>query len=520
MALLLSADTPGLETLKQPLRRWCYCALDVAVTSKLHSELWPRVQKDVNSWLYPFLLKLQGALLRSQLRGLRVDEAERLAQVELLKTEMEEQAALVNSLGQLAWGSKDKRGTLAGVLTGDGLSGKDAFMSALGSKLKPGNAPWRRLNAQWEAACLAGPTGEGAVSNTTLRRLAEYLELRPVLDRSSGNPTFGEEALATLGVRYPKLKPLFDAIVEYLALQKQLSFLEQPMRDNRLFTEYGVGATKTLRISCKRNCFGLGGNLQQIPQKRRTFIVADPGYQLFAADYQTAESHLVAGFSGDANYLAAHESGVDTHAFVAHLMLPNLPWPEDRTQWKKFASEYAWGSKGTLRQTFKTRQHAINYCQSAYAIAETEGIKRKEATAFMDAYFGTFPGIKAWHEEITEAVQLGEITVDVHGSGLQPYRRILHDRSLKDTVAHPPQSLLALIAHTAATRLAAFEVETAGWVQLLHHNHDELLFQIRFGREGLLPRVLELMRVPVVLRGREITLGVSCNAGNNWASAH
>lgn len=505
MATVLSADTQGLELLPQPSKRWAYNALDVVVTSRLHDELWPRVQQDMNAWLYPFLMRLQGALLRPQLRGLAVDEPERQKQVASLKEEMAQQAAIINELGQAAWGSKS------------------AFMSALGQRLKPGNAPWRRLEAQWETASLAGPTGQGAVSNTTLRKLSEHLELRPVIDRKTGNPTYGEEALVTLGERYKRYRPMFEAIVEYLGLQKALSFLEQPLKDDRLYTEYGVGATKTLRISCKRNAFGLGGNLQQIPKERRTFIVADPGYQLFAADYVTAESHLVAGFSGDPAYLAAHESGVDTHAFVAYLMLGSqLSWPEDRSTWKTFAAETQWGSKGTLRQTFKTRQHAINYLQTAYAIAETEGVPRKEAHAFVTAYFATFPGIKAWHEEvIIPAVQAGEIIVDVHGSGLEPYRRKLYDRSAKDTVAHPPQSLLALIAHTAATRLGNLEARSGGDLQLLHHNHDEMLFQIKFGREGaLLPEVLELMRVPVILNGREIVLAVDCNAGDNWAAAH
>ena len=503
MAIVLHSDTPGLATLKQPHKRWAYNALDVAVTAQLHKELWPRVQGDMNAWLYPFLMRLQGSLLRPQLRGLCVNEEERLRQHLSLSLEAAAKAGEINTLGQEAWGSKS------------------AFMSALGAKLKPGNAPHRRLEAQWETASMSGPTGQGAVSNTTMRKLSEHLGLRPVLDRSTRNPTFGEEALVTLGDRYPKLKPLFVAIVDYLGLQKQLSFLEQPLQGGRLFTEYGVGATKTLRISCKRNAFGLGGNLQQIPKERRTFIVADPGYQLFAADYVTAESHLVAGFSGDEDYLTAHECGIDTHAVVAWLMLGNqLAWPQDRREWKAFAAQYKWGSKGTLRQTFKTRQHAINYCQSAFAIAESEGIKRKDAKAFVDLYFAKFPGIKAWHEEITEAVQEGELIVDVHGSDLAPYRRTLWDRSLKDAVAHPPQSLLALIAHTAAIRLADLEVRSNNDLQLLHHNHDELLFQIRYGRERLLGEALELMQVPVVLRGRTVTLGVDCNAGDNWASAH
>lgn len=126
---------------------------------------------------------------------------------------------------------------------------------AIPNYLKP---PGKKGSAPWYA------------SDHKLKTLFyETLELDPVYDKDTGEPTLKREALQKLGYKYPVFKPLFGAITMYRSARVfKSTFLDAVLDgDGRWRCAYTI-TTETGRLASSENVFDRGGNLANIPRDR------------------------------------------------------------------------------------------------------------------------------------------------------------------------------------------------------------------------------------------------------------
>lgn len=140
-------------------------------------------------------------------------------------------------------------------------------------------------------------------------------------------------------------------------------------------------------------------NLQNIPIRtdlgrnlRKYFITKGNDYVLIDADYSQIELKVLAHMSCDANMIYAFNSGADIHTATASLVFgvePNEVTPE-------------------LRKRAKAVNFGIVYGIGDFSLGKDLGISKKEAKAYIDSYFATYPDIHAFIRRlIAEAKQYG-----------------------------------------------------------------------------------------------------------------
>lgn len=205
------------------------------------------------------------------------------------------------------------------------------------------------------------------------------------------------DALLNLGVPMPnstrawELQPLAEKypvvgkLLEYRAVQKSLTSFGENILEfiepstGRVHADFRQIGAPTGRFSCSNP------NLQQIPHEeayRRCFR-APEGRKLVIADYSQIELRILADFAGDANLIAAFESGQDFHSITAAQVFnvaPEAVTPEQRSFAKRlnFGVVYGIGasrfglmtglsqteSENTLRKYFGTYRNLDEYLRS------------------------------------------------------------------------------------------------------------------------------------------------------------
>jgi DNA polymerase-1 len=128
-------------------------------------------------------------------------------------------------------------------------------------------------------------------------------------------------------------------------------------------------------------------NLQNIPIRtdlgkalRKYFITKSNDYVLIDADYSQIELKVLAHMSRDANMIYAFNSGADIHTATASLVFgvePNMVTAE-------------------LRKRAKAVNFGIVYGIGDFSLSKDLGISKKEAKAYIDSYFATYPDVHAF----------------------------------------------------------------------------------------------------------------------------
>jgi len=95
--------------------------------------------------------------------------------------------------------------------------------------------------------------------------LYDLLQLPIQYSRLTGRPSSGKEALHTLATDYPRLRRLFNALLDYGSLDTIYSTFIRARLDYGSRMRCSFGNTSTYRWTSSKNAFGRGGNLQNIP---------------------------------------------------------------------------------------------------------------------------------------------------------------------------------------------------------------------------------------------------------------
>ncbi|MDR0496503.1 MAG: DNA polymerase I, partial [Treponema sp.] len=185
-----------------------------------------------------------------------------------------------------------------------------------------------------------------------------------------------EDEVPALILRHRSLSKLKSTYVDTLA--------DQADSGGRVHTNFVQTGTATGRLSSREP------NLQNIPirdeegRRIREAFIAKPGCVLISADYSQIELVILAHFSGDKNLIAAFAEGKDVHARTASLIF-GLD-EKDVT--------------GEHRRIAKTINFGVMYGMSAFRLANELRISRTDASAFIEAYFKTYAGVRDYIDNL------------------------------------------------------------------------------------------------------------------------
>lgn len=319
----------------------------------------------------------------------------------------------------------------------------------------------------------------------------DLLKVKPKINKKSGNATFGTEAMWSLLEEYPIYRPLIKLILELRSINVFLrTFLSAKVdEDGRMRTSYNVAGTSTYRLASRKNAFGNGMNLQNVPSKGKidlkyafmavdsiedseidvdsqievvgiselpnckTLFIPDDGYTFFDIDYSGADARVVA-WDSDCPFLMDifNDPSLDLYSVLA--------------------SEYyrrKISKKDKERQTFKAVCHATNYLGKAPTIAGRSGLLIHEVDMVQKWYFSACPEVQRWQNRIIKSVnETGHIT-NVFGA-----RGWFLDRTDKNlynkAVAWVPQSTIGILVNKGIVNIA--KKENPENVQVLMQTHD------------------------------------------------
>lgn len=440
-----------------------YNSFDVATTVASYFDMAAQDERA----LAAFDHALMGPALTMGLRGLRVDEA---AAAEALEETWDETRKLRRALDQLC---------------------KDQGIEKL---------DWERK------ACKPSPH--------QLKRLL-FTDLKaPIQSNRDGGLTTNKEALDKILNHSKSSDEAAEAArlaLELSRLDEDRKVIEKPRgKDGRMHTGFGVASTVTSRWSSRKDAFNEGTNLHALSRRVRRIFISDPGYVFVNRDLSQAESLCVAYLARCASYKKAHFDG-NVHHFVGSKLWPHLGLSKDAAKKTPvpFNPDIMW------YDLFKRRQHAGNYMQTPHGFARTAHIPLAEAKKSDRLYFGLFPEIKEWHQEVRHVVQTFHRLTTPMGRVRQFLGRTWSDETIKEAVAHVPQSTVSDINKIILYRI--WKKLDPRLAMCLLEVHDSNLDQVR---ERDVPEFLqvteEMAKVPVEINGDEMIIGSEVSVGLNW----
>jgi DNA polymerase-1 len=176
-----------------------------------------------------------------------------------------------------------------------------------------------------------------------------------------------------------------------------------------------------------------------------------------------------------------------------------------------------------MRAQAKTTNFAVLYGQGQAALSRNLGIPRREASAFIEKYFQTFPGLTKFLDETVRRARAGEgvrtllgrrrflPTISSENRGL----RAQAERIAKNT---PIQGTAADIMKLAMIHIDKRLREARLATRMILTVHDELVFEVPEAEEARVgPLVQETMESAIKL---DVPLVVGMGWGNNWGAAH
>jgi len=484
--------------------------------------------------IYQFEHACQNAALTMTLRGVRINEAARAEAILAYEQDEQEASETITRLSRSVWDILEDR------------VGR-CFDPYTGSEEKRHTWPKNDRKGCCKRCGLPRQRQAPVNVNSSIQLAHLFYDLwkmKVCRDRETGRPTTDKEALETIRGNAVKLGRIDVAAAADAALlgkgaAKQIGYLRSRCgADGRMRSSITVGAAETGRWSANKAPDWTGWNIQQLSDRIRHIITADPGLEIGYADLEQAESHIVAYDAGDEGYIRAHATG-DVHTYVCRLMWPSLPWTGDLKLDRAIADEPPEFDPYHSRRDYGKRfQHGGNMGRSPQGVARQihcpiseaeEAYGRMYGGRYGDRTFeGAFPGIKLRHTTLWAELQRTGITVSCLGRRRQFLGRTWTSATLREALGQLEQSPVADILNIAVCNVwRELDTRVNIWdnphpsqpnrVWLLAQVHDAILFLYRPEDVGALRRVKELMEIPLLLNNRMLTIPVEIQIGPNWS---
>lgn len=335
---------------------------------------------------------------------------------------------------------------------------------------------------------------------------------KPIFGRKSGTITTDDEALGKIADREPLLRPLIKKIQELRSLGVFLStFVNAPLDiDGRMRCSFNIAGTETYRFSSSQNAFNSGLNLQNIPKggggpdqlqlpNIRSLFIPDPGYTFFDIDLNSADLRIVFWEADEPEAKAMLKEGVDFYTMVG----------------KEFYNDPSFSKSDPRRNSFfKPFCHGTHYLGTSKGLAERLGISVHQADKTQKWYFGKFPGLKKWHEDVKDQVLKRRMVQNIFG-----YRTYFFDRIegtiFNQAIAWIPQSSIACLINRAYVAIDRELPE----VDILLQVHDSLAGQFETHLGGDITRkIVSLAEIPLPYDD-PLTIGVGVKTSTeSWGA--
>jgi DNA polymerase-1 len=308
-----------------------------------------------------------------------------------------------------------------------------------------------------------------------------------------------EDEVPALILRHRTLLKLKSTYVDSLP--------EQADSEERIHTSFIQTGTATGRLSSREP------NLQNIPirdeegRRIREAFIARPGWVLISADYSQIELVILAHLSQDINLISAFTEGKDVHARTAALIFG--------VDEKNILPEQ--------RRIAKTINFGVMYGMSAFRLSNELGISRTEASAFIEAYFRTYSGVRGFIDSLIKKTEKSGYATTIFGRrryipAINSQNKTEKAAAERVAVNTPIQGSAADIVKTAMINLDRALGAAASPARLLLQVHDELIFECpKNAAKETAELIKKEMENAVKLK---IPLKVSLETGKRWGDFH
>ncbi|MCR5294291.1 MAG: DNA polymerase I [Lachnospiraceae bacterium] len=300
-------------------------------------------------------------------------------------------------------------------------------------------------------------------------------------------------------------------ILEYRTFSKLKSTYADGLQDcieedGRIRTTFNQTITATGRLS------STDPNLQNIPMReelgrkiRKCFYPAE-GCVFVDADYSQIELRILAHMSGDEKLIEAYREARDIHRTTASQVF-HVPFDE---------------VTDLMRRNAKAVNFGIVYGISSFGLSQGLSISRKEAQAYINDYFATYPKIREFLDGLVAFAKKEGYAVSLFGRR-RPVPELssqnFMQRSFGERVAmnSPIQGTAADIIKIAMIRVFERLKAEKMDAKLILQIHDELLIEAPEAEAEKAKAILiEEMQAAAELK---VALVADCHIGGDWYEA-
>ena len=326
----------------------------------------------------------------------------------------------------------------------------------------------------------------------------------PVIEKTpGGQPSTAESVLQELAKQYE----LPQVILEHRTLSKLKSTYTDRLpeqiseKTGRVHSTFHQAVTTTGRLSSS------DPNLQNIPIKTeegrmiREAFVAPKGFDLISIDYSQIELRIMAHLSKDEGLITAFENGEDIHSATA--------------------KEVFGSADDQDRRSAKAINFGLIYGMSAFGLGKALGVTRPEAADYIASYFGKYPGVKIYMDEMkAKAKDQGYVET---AFGRRLYLPGIHSgrtrmAAERAAINAPMQGTAADIMKLAMINMHDYIKGTGKDIHLILQVHDEVIVECPEKDTKTTLNALEQIMTDVT--ELSVPLVVESGVANNWGKAH
>jgi DNA polymerase-1 len=326
----------------------------------------------------------------------------------------------------------------------------------------------------------------------------------------TGQYATGEEVLSYLANDNPIVKDILDwrQMVKLQSTYIDALPNQVDKKTQRVHTDYMQTVAATGRLSSNNP------NLQNIPirtergrQIRKAFIARDENYTLLSADYSQIELRIIAALSGEENMIKAFQNNEDIHRSTAAKVF-NVALEEVTKE---------------QRSNAKTVNFGIIYGVSAFGLSNQTSLSRKESAELIEAYYQTYPKLKAYMSEQVDFARDNGYVQTVLGrrrylKDINSANMMVRSGAERNAVNAPIQGSAADIIKIAMINIHK-KLTSENWKsKMLLQVHDELVFDVHNSElEKIQPMIKHEMENAFKM---DVPLDVEIGLGKDWLEAH
>ena len=279
-------------------------------------------------------------------------------------------------------------------------------------------------------------------------------------------------------------------------------------------------ATDTGRNASRESHFWTGLQIQNIPRGPavKQIFRADDGFLFAECDLEQAESRDTAYISGCESLIKAVSGTRDFHSVNTSAFF-GVPYEKIYDDIRRKVLDKL------LRDLAKRVNHGANYNMGEDVLVETMGLVKvyeakqllklpphwdalSVARHLLQCFHKTYPEIsRVYYPWVVKQIVETRMLVGATGWTRYCFGDPVHNkRDLNAYVAHPPQSLNAMVLNKAFVRVfldLQLHPEHSKNFRLLAQIHDSILFLYRKGHAYLCDEVRDRMQIPVIVTGAD-----------------